>query len=133
MKSPTTYQEAVSSHAETLRVARPGKHDRTLSAFFPYLRKDGKNGTKRLVSGAWFTPLFTCETCKVAGSPRKVCDRSDVWGWYGEYDPDLGKLTTLCVSCWNKVKPIRRMENKLKVFEKLLRQVDKTRLQIRRK
>lgn len=48
-----------------------------------------------------YTPLRQCERCKRVGNKRQIAPRHDV------YDNECNRTYyTLCMSCWNKLRPI---------------------------
>jgi hypothetical protein len=82
--------------------------------------------------GPEYSKIEECEVCKKLGSTKKICDRPDVYGWDlpkrekteawtngGKYIERYSK-TILCVSCWNKAKPIIKKENDYNEIRKLL-------------
>ncbi len=75
-------------------------------------RKDGKTRSRPFQYSAVFAPVRTCQRCGLLGSPRRVSYRSDVYGWNKEHPRDWSApdISTLCMSCWNKVRPVMKMK-----------------------
>ena len=87
---------------------------------YPTFLKSGKIGKRIDIIYCWYTPLRTCDLCKKVSTPRNISWRSDCFYWNrngrNDYPPDQ---STLCVSCWNKVKPLVKMQAELKGIKKL--------------
>ena len=67
------------------------------------------------------TWLNTCEVCGKTSTPKKVHYRSGVSCWnyinMKEFSPTKD---TLCMGCWNKLKPIVKRQNEAKEIKRLI-------------
>lgn len=75
--------------------------------------KNGKFG-KRIVE-LCYSKLQFCDFCKKHGGPKKI-----------QYRPHEHR--TLCMSCWNKLRPIQKALNETEATKSLIRKLDKERL-----
>ena len=75
--------------------------------------KNGKQG-KRIISscGPWYTPLNECDVCGYISTPKKVQHRNELWGWNltDKKDYTTKSKEMLCMSCWNKIRPLVMLE-----------------------
>ena len=53
------------------------------------------------------TMLNECEVCGRLSTPRRVCNRSDVYGWDISKANPFKSKTMLCVRCWNRAAKIQ--------------------------
>jgi len=76
------------------------------------------------------TWLNTCGGCGKKSTPKKIHYRSDVAGWNKENSRDyLAECkSVLCMSCWNKIKPIVSKQEDIEENKKLLNKLNKERL-----
>lgn len=69
-----------------------------------------------------FSRLQACKSCEKVGSSKKV-------RYYSAYSADKGIWHGhLCVSCWNRIKPIWKAEKEYLDTKKLINKLDKERL-----
>ncbi|HEY8309989.1 MAG TPA: hypothetical protein VIG47_05500, partial [Gemmatimonadaceae bacterium] len=87
--------------------------------------KDGRRGTRLIDVFNAYSPLYRCQLCGLLASAKRVCCRNDVWSWnfIGDKDYTSPRITDLCVSCWNKVKPISYMKREAAEFLRLSRKL----------
>ena len=81
----------------------------------------------------WFTRLEQCEFCGRLSTPKKVQYRSDMHGWVlSGVDGKItriekysigSELTTLCMGCWNKFRPIAKAYKESQEITKLINQL----------
>ena len=56
--------------------------------------------------------LQECELCNRKSTKKRIHDRGTVYGWDQDSDdPWKPSKTRLCMSCWNKVQPIKKAQN----------------------
>ena len=70
---------------------------------------------RRAVFIEWpVSPLYQCDLCNRIGTNKVVQYRNDVWCWNldGTYQlSDKKSKDYLCMSCWNKIRPLVKREN----------------------
>ena len=75
-------------------------------------RKDGKPRVARSPRYWLYTPLQDCERCGRRSTPKNVQYRS-------------GLSLTLCMGCWNMLRPISRAIEEVEVLRKLCRKIER--------
>jgi len=88
--------------------------------------KSGKQGKALKWMFADYCPLVTCQLCMKTGSTKSIRPR-DVWGWNREHKDDYEamKRDVLCMSCYNKVRPIVKKSRELEECRKLINRITK--------
>lgn len=90
-------------------------HSGFIMGYKPRLLKDGRPSTKRFDSYfRYYTPLYICEICKKMSTPKHV-----------NYKYRLG-YDYLCMSCWNKLRPIEKKQEEVKEVKKLINKLKRT-------
>lgn len=99
----------------------------------PRILKNGKFSKRWYSIPIYYTPLQNCELCGKLGTPRKVCYRNSAYGWVGNEGYEPLEKNTLCLGCWNKVRPIVEKQKELAANKKLLNKLLKVARDERRK
>ena len=89
--------------------------------------KNGKPGNKILDVWVPYSPIRACDLCGKLGNKRRVMIRNDVYSWNKEHKKDYTtKLKNmLCMSCWNKVRPIYYKEQECDALLFLIRKLER--------
>jgi len=76
------------------------------------------------------TKLETCELCGRMSTPFKVRHRHDIYGWDFTIKQGINGPSKycLCVSCWNKVKPVFKKKEEVREVKRLIRHLNKERV-----
>lgn len=81
------------------------------------------------------TTLITCDVCGKTSTPKKVQERTDCWGW-NIANPNKDHVTpskhTLCMGCWNKVRPLVRKAELYRETKSLINKLNKEQRQWRK-
>lgn len=76
-----------------------------------------------------YSKVINCDLCGRVGSKKKVYSRLDVTGWDTEKKDNYLSKDCLCISCWNKVKPLakskKQCEETARLSRKLLKEIRK--------
>ena len=74
--------------------------------------------------------LNTCQLCGKVSTPKKVQTRIDCWGWNRENKKDYSFKSKhmLCMSCWNKVKPIVNRKEESEELRLIINRLNRERL-----
>ena len=126
------YCQECQQDSDNLEPKRIGKYDTFDMSSHLLVKKNGKTGRSLVeVCGPWYTKVLKCELCGRLGSPKYVCYRNDIFHWnFGlRHETPDRIIHRLCISCWNKIKPINRkrdivLENR-KVINKTFREIAK--------
>lgn len=84
------------------------------SEWVPKVKKNGKPGLRMEYLFFPFCPLYECAVCPRRGSARRI-----------QYRSGLGKF--LCMSCWNRLRPIERAQRAVDELGYLQRKLLRTR------
>lgn len=72
------------------------------------------------------TKLNTCDLCGKTSTPKKVNYRNDVYRWNGQGKDDYSpSKSLLCMSCWNKVKPLVKREEEADEMKRFINHMKK--------
>jgi hypothetical protein len=77
----------------------------------PLTKKDGTpHPTRFTTQTARYTPFRECQLCGFRHGPRRVHERSCIYGWDLEVQHAQDSKTMLCTGCWNKARAIVRLK-----------------------
>ena len=73
--------------------------------------------------------ICKCQLCGKEGTSHSIRPRSDIWGWNRKDTDDYmtESKSTLCMSCWNKVRALVKREDQIRECTSLLKQIEKER------
>ena len=78
------------------------------------------------------TTLKMCEVCGFSSTPKKVHYRSMIYGWNVDktingtwLDYSQESKTTLCMKCWNKIRPIVKAEEEANKNQLLINKLNR--------
>jgi len=76
------------------------------------------------------TWLRTCDLCGKISTPKKIQYRSNeaYWNWHNKKDYGAKRMGTLCMSCWNKVRPLVKQEETYEKTRLLINKLNRERL-----
>jgi hypothetical protein len=74
------------------------------------------------------TKLVECELCGFRSTPKKVSHRGDTFGWNFESRKDYTTKTksTLCMGCWNKVRPIVKRQEEAEECRSIINKINRS-------
>lgn len=98
---------------------RLGRNDTFDWEWYRYPRKDGKPGAWRYRPGPWYTPVLQCDLCGRMGTHRTVQTRWDC----RPMNDFRWRVWTLCLGCWNRVRPLWAAYRKIEALRKLARKL----------
>lgn len=90
--------------------------------------KNGKPGRRVHSVPVYYTPINCCDVCGTLVPPKKVCDRSGVWGWNfdGPKDYKSKSKSMLCMGCWNKIRPLHKKAIEVDELRTLINRLNRT-------
>lgn len=79
------------------------------------------------LGGYPYTPLRVCELCSLLSTPKRIQYRWDCFSW------DMSKKEwfksnkdgVLCMSCWNKLKPVMKREREVDLNRYLINKINR--------
>jgi hypothetical protein len=99
----------------------------------PLTKKDGSpHPTRFTTQMASYTPFRECQLCGFRHGPRKVHERSCIYGWDLEVQHDRGSKTMLCTGCWNKARAVIRLNDEAYALKRQMNALQKAYRQARR-